>query len=177
MNKAVFLDRDGTINIDEEGYTHKIKDLEFFEDVFESLRLLKNFKLFIITNQSGIGRGYYAHKDFKKFNDQLVKELSEQGIIIEKSYCCPHTPEDNCDCRKPNIKFIKEAQKDFDIDLDKSWVIGDHPHDVVLGKNAGTRAIYLTTGHGIKHQPELRIQPDLIANNLKQAVEFIIENE
>ena len=176
MNKAIFLDRDGTINIDE-GYTYKTEDLRFFSDVFLSLRSLKDFKLFIITNQSGIGRGYYTFDDFQKFNDRLVDELSKEGISISKSYCCPHTPEDNCDCRKPNIKFIKEAAEEFDIDLARSWVIGDHPADVELGKNSGCKAIYLLTGHGKKHKADLKVEPDLTAENLRQAVEFVIKND
>ncbi|MBU0614627.1 MAG: HAD family hydrolase [Nanoarchaeota archaeon] len=176
MNKAVFLDRDGTINIDE-GYTYKTEDLEFYDDVFESLKKLSHFKLFIVTNQSGIGRGYYSYEDFKRFNDKLVLALSENGINIEKTYCCPHSPEENCDCRKPNIRYLKEAEKEFDIDLKRSWVIGDHPHDVTLGKNAGARSIYLLTGHGQKHREDLSAKPELIANSLSEAAEFIIQND
>src|SRR3989338_4487114 len=122
MNKAVFLDRDGTLNIDE-GYTYKTQDLKFFPDVFASLNLLKkDFKFIIISNQSGVGRGYYSEEDVHKFNDKLIDELKKHGIKIEKTYFCPHPPDVECDCRKPNIKFIKQAEKEFNIDLKNSWV-------------------------------------------------------
>jgi len=162
MNKFIFLDRDGTLNIDE-GYTYKTKDLKFFPGVFKALNLLKkNFKFIIITNQSGIGRGYYTERDFNKFNNRLVN-----------TYYCPHAPEKNCDCRKPNIKFIKEAEKEFDVDLKESFVIGDHPHDIGLGKNANTKTIYLLSGHGKKHFKELKIKPDYISDSLLEAIKFI----
>ena len=176
MNKAIILDRDGTINVDS-GYTYKIEDLEFFPDVFESLKKLKDFILIIISNQSGIGRGYYTDEDFHKFNDKLVEELKKQGIIIKKTYYCPHHPDEPCRCRKPNTKFIEDAKKEFDIDIKRSFVIGDHPFDVNLGKNAGCRSIYLLTGHGKKHEKELAKKPDFIAENLSEAVDWILKNE
>lgn len=173
MNKAIFLDRDGTINIDEKGYTHKIEDFQFHEGVVEGLKLLKEFKLLIITNQSGIGRGYYKEKHMHDFNNHLLDELKKNSIRIEKVYFCPHAPEENCSCRKPNIKFIKEAEKEFNINLKESFVIGDHPHDIELGKNAGCKTIYLLTGHGKRHKEEIKTKPDFIASNLLEAAEWI----
>jgi len=172
MNKTIFLDRDGTLNMDE-GYTYKTQDLKFYPDVFKALNLLKaQFKFIIITNQSGIGRGYYTEEQFHKFNNHLVNKLKEQGIKIEKTYFCPHYPKGSCDCRKPNIKFIKQAKEEFNIDLNNSWVIGDHPHDIELGKNAGCKTIYLLTGHGKKHKKDLE-NPDFIANNILEAANII----
>ena len=173
MHKAVILDRDGTINQDP-GYVHKIEDFRLFDWTIKALNLLKDdFKFFIITNQSGIGRGYYTLKDFEKFNDHLIKVLKENNIMIEKTYVCPHHPDKECDCRKPNIKFIKEIEKDFDINLKESWVIGDHPQDVEMGKNAGCRTIYVLTGHGENHRNELKIKPDFIEDNLYEAAKRI----
>ena len=174
-NKFIILDRDGTLNIDE-GYTYKTQDLKFFPDVFESLsRLKKEFKFIIITNQSGIGRGYYTEEDVRKFNNKMLEELKKRNIKIEKTYFCPHHPDHKCDCRKPNPKFIKEAEKEFNIDLKESWVIGDHGHDIGLGKNAGCKTIYLLTGHGVKHLDDARKQnPDYIAANLKQAADYML---
>ena len=172
MNKFIILDRDGVLNEDP-GYVHKIKDFKLFDGVIEALKSLKDFKFIIITNQSGIGRGYYKEKDFHKFNNHLVNELKKQGIKIEKTYFCPHHPEENCDCRKPNIKFIEQAKKEFDIDLKKSFVIGDHPHDVGLGKNANAKTIYLLSGHGKKHFKELSAKPDFITTSLLEAARFI----
>jgi D-glycero-D-manno-heptose 1,7-bisphosphate phosphatase len=172
MNKAVFLDRDGTLNVDA-GYTYKTGDLRFFPDVFKSLKLLLNdFKFFIITNQSGIGRGYYTKEDFQKFNDLLVSALENEGIMIEKTYCCPHRPEDGCDCRKPNKKFIDDAKNEFDIDLSKSFVIGDHPCDVEMGQRAGCKSIHLLTGHGQKHKSE--VKADFVAKDLYEAAGWIL---
>lgn len=175
MNKAIILDRDGVINQDP-GYVHKVEDLKFFPDVFKALNLLKkNFKFIIITNQSGIGRGYYTEQDFHKFNKKLVEELKKENIVIEKTYYCPHAPEEKCDCRKPNPTFIKQAEKEFNIDLKNSFVIGDHPRDITLGKNAGCKAIYLLTGHGEKHKQELTQKPDFTANNLLEAAQWILK--
>lgn len=174
MNKAIFLDRDGTLNEDE-GYVHKIEDFKLLPSVIEALKLLKNFKLIIITNQSGIGRGYYREEDFHKFNGKLIEELNKRGVKIEKTYFCPHKPEESCDCRKPNIKFVKQAEKEFNINLKESFVIGDHPHDIELGKKAGCKTVYLLTGHGEKHKDELIQKPDFIAKNLIEAAEWIIK--
>ena len=172
MSKAIFLDRDGTLNVDS-GYAHKIEEFALYDDVIEALTLLKNdFKFIIITNQSGIGREYYTKEDFQKFNDHLVKELKKHNIKIEKTYCCPHIPEDNCNCRKPKITSIKQAEKEFNIDLKNSFMIGDHPCDVELGKNAECKTIYLLTGHG-KKQKKDTLNPDFTANSLLEAAQWI----
>ncbi len=175
MNRTIFLDRDGTLNVDY-GYAHKIEDFKLYDGVIEALNSLKDqFKFIIITNQSGIGRGYYKEEDFQKFNSHLTEELNKNNIKIEKTYHCPHIPEDNCNCRKPNITFIEQAKKEFDIDLKNSFVIGDHPCDVNLGKNAGCKTIYLLTGHGKNHKENLTRKPDLIANNLLEAAQWILK--
>ncbi|MBW2981199.1 HAD family hydrolase [Candidatus Woesearchaeota archaeon] len=175
MNKVIFFDRDGVLNEDP-GYVHKVEDFKLLPGVVEGLKLLKDFKFILITNQSGIGRGYYTIEDFHKFNNHLVGELKKEGIDIERTYCCPHHPDDKCDCRKPNIKFIEEAKREFDIDLSKSWVVGDHPHDIKMGIVAGCKTIYMLTGHGEKHKDELGdIKPDFIAKEFLEAVQFIIK--
>lgn len=174
MNKAVFLDRDGTI-IKDSGYTYKIEDLKFLRGSINALRILKGFKLIIVTNQSGIGRGYYTTEDFIKLNNYMVNELDKKGISIEETYFCPHKPEDMCDCRKPNITFIKDAEKRYDIDLSKSYVIGDHPGDIEMGRNAGCKTVFVLTGHGKKHKDCLAIKPDSIAKNLLEAAKNIAE--
>lgn len=174
MNKAIFFDRDGVLNYDP-GYVHKIEDFKLLPGVIEALKLLKNFKFIIITNQSGIGRGYYTEQDFHKFNNRLTEELKKENIIIEKTYYCPHEPEENCNCRKPKVKFIKQAEKEFNIDLKNSFVIGDHPSDIEMGKNAKCKTIYLLTGHGKKHKDKLTQKPDLIANNLLETARWIIK--
>ncbi len=174
--KAIILDRDGTLNKDR-GYVHKIDDFELLPGIIEGLTLLKNdYLFFIITNQSGIGKDYYSIEDFWKFNNHLTSVLKKKGITIEKTYFCPHKKEDNCDCRKPKTKFIKEILSLYIIDLNNSWVIGDHPSDILLGVNGGLKTIYLLTGHGNKHAKELKekkIKPTFVANNFLDAARYI----
>jgi len=174
MNKAIFLDRDGTLNIDE-GYVHKVEDYKLHSGVIQGLKLLKDFKLFVVSNQSGIGRGYYKEEDMHKYNDHMLKDLSSSGINIENVFYCPHSPDDKCDCRKPNNKFVLEAQKEFDLDLKNSFVIGDHDTDIGLANNGGCRSIYLLTGHGLKHLKKARkLRPNYIAADFLQAVSWIL---
>jgi len=175
MNKAVFLDRDGTLNVDT-GYVHKIEDFRLYDGVIEALRLLKDFKLFIITNQSGIGRGYYKEEDMHNFNKMLLNELSRNYIRIEKIYFCPHAPEEKCDCRKPNTKFINEAKKEYKLNLKECWVVGDHPSDILMAKKAGCRSVYVLTGHGQKHIGEAKDKAEFIATNLLKAAQYILRN-
>jgi len=174
MNKAIFIDRDGTLVYDP-GYVHKIEDFKFIPKAVDALKLLseKDFKFIIITNQSGIGRGYYTEEDFLRFNNHLINELLKNKIRIEKTYYCPHRPEEPCDCRKPSIKYIEDAKKEFNIDLKKSYVIGDHPCDIEMGKKAGCKAIYVLTGHGKKHKENLE-DADFTAQNLYEAAKYIL---
>ncbi len=176
--RAVILDRDGTLNEDK-GYVHKIEDFKLLVGVIDGLKLLqKKYLLFIITNQAGIGRGYYTVNDFHKFNDYMLDYLKNHGIRIEKTYFCPHSPAKKCDCRKPNTKNIDKIATDYEIDLKKSWVIGDHPSDIELGINAGTRTIFLFTGHGSKHVDELRkkkIKPTFMVQDFLTAAKTINE--
>ena len=117
-NKAVLLDRDGTINIDYE-YISKVEDFKFLPDSIKALKLLSStyYKLIIISNQSGIGRGYYTIEDYNKVTNYMLKELKKNNIRIDKIYFCPHAPEENCECRKPNIKMFKEKDKLLHIGL------------------------------------------------------------
>jgi len=178
-DKAVFLDRDGTL-VEDIGYPYKEEHFKLLPGVIDGLKKLsEDFIFAIITNQSGIGRGIYTEKDMHNFNMILTQELKKNSVEIKKIYHCPHSPEEVCDCRKPNDKYIKEAEKEFDIDVKNSWAIGDHPHDAEMGIRAGCRTIYLLTGHGKHHFEELaerKIKPDLVADNFLQAAEFIIKH-
>ena len=138
MNRAIFLDRDGVINEDSE-FVSKISDFKFLKNVFESLRRLqfKGFKLFIITNQSGIGRGYYSIQDFKKLNDYMLESLKSEQIEIPEVYFCPHKPEDNCECRKPNAGMIKQYHNDYSEIIGKEFLVGDTDKDYGCAENAG----------------------------------------
>ncbi len=179
MDNAVYLDRDGTL-VHDSGYVHKVGDFKLLPGVAKGLKQLsKSFVFFIITNQSGIGRGIHTENDMHNFNGKLVSELKKEGIEIKKIYYCPHTPEDLCGCRKPSTKYIKESAKEFGIDIKNSWVIGDHPNDAEMGIKAGCKTVYLLTGHGKKHFKSLKgngIKPDFIAKNFWEAAEFIMKN-
>lgn len=174
MNKAVFLDRDGVITEDT-GYVHKIEDFKLLPNSVEGLGLLKNYRLFIVTNQAGIGRGYYKFEDFFNYNNRVLEELKKHNIKIEKTYYCPHKPEDNCDCRKPKTKFLEEAEKEFNIDLKKSFVIGDRKSDFEMGRNAGCKTIHVLTGNGSNAKNE--VSPDYFAKDLLDAAKWIIKND
>lgn len=138
MTKAIFLDRDGVINLDK-AYVSKIEDFEFCEGVFEALTHFQNlgYLLIIVTNQSGIGRGYYTEEDFQKLTDWMRKELLHVRIKIDAIYHCPHAPEANCACRKPQSGMFLKAIEDFDIDVTQSWMIGDKPSDIEAALGAG----------------------------------------
>jgi len=176
--KAIILDRDGTL-VEDKNYAYKIEDFELLDGVIEGLKLLQNdYLFFIVTNQSGIGRGYYSVQDFQIFNNHMIDILRKQNIEIVKTYFCPHLKEENCECRKPKTKYIKEIVKDFEIDINKSWMIGDHPSDIQFGINADSKTIFLTTGHGNKHLDELDslgIEPTLICNNFLEAAKEILK--
>lgn len=140
MNKAIFLDRDGTINV-EKNYLYKIEDFEFLPGVIEGLKLLQDagFLLIIITNQSGIARGYYTEEDFNRLNNWMLNQLAENGVNITKVYYCPHLPEAtvkeyriDCECRKPKLGMYYQAIHDYDIDLGQSYAIGDKIRDCAI---------------------------------------------
>ncbi len=174
--KAVFLDRDGVINEDK-GYVHRVEELVLLPGVIEGLKRLQTmgFMLFIVTNQSGIGRGYFTFEDFKRFQEELLGILEEKGIRIEKTYVCPHSPEESCGCRKPNTKHVEDAAAEYGIDLSASYVIGDHASDIELGKRAGLTTIHLLTGHGRKHGPVH--EADHVAESFLDAVEWVEQIE
>ncbi|MHA2006916.1 MAG: D-glycero-alpha-D-manno-heptose-1,7-bisphosphate 7-phosphatase [Promethearchaeota archaeon] len=177
IKRAIILDRDGTV-IEDKNYSYKIEDLELLPGVIEGLKILqKTFFFFIVTNQSGIGRGYYTESDFHNYNNHLIQILKQDSIEILKTYFCPHLREDNCDCRKPKTKFIDEIINDYNIDIKESWMFGDHPSDIQFGINAGCRTVFLTTGHGKKHIDDLEslnIKPTIISNNFLSAVKELL---
>jgi len=135
--KALFLDRDGVINIDH-GYVSKIDNFVFTEGIFELLQLFihKGYMLFIITNQSGIGRGYYSLEDFQVLTQYMLDIFKEKNIHIQEVQYCPHAPEENCDCRKPKTGMIDNILKKHPIDLENSWLIGDKQSDIDLALNS-----------------------------------------
>lgn len=143
-NKAVFLDRDDTINKDF-GYVYQKEKLEFLPGAIEGLKKFQEngYKLIIITNQSGIGRGYFTEKQYLDFNNYFLSKLLENGVSIDKVYYCKHAPEDNCECRKPKLSLFEQAIIDFDIDLDSSCAIGDKERDISISKETNVKGFIL----------------------------------
>lgn len=135
--RAIFLDRDGTINV-EKNYLHKVEDFEFVSNAIEGLKLLQQqgYLLIIVTNQSGIGRGYYSEEDFSILNEWMIDSLETKGIHVDRVYYCPHLPDAKiekyrvqCNCRKPALGMYEAAIEEYKIDLSKSFAIGDKLRD------------------------------------------------
>ena len=152
MNKAIFLDRDGTINVDR-GYTYKIEDLKFKKNAIEGLKLMSglDYRLIIISNQSGIGRRYFTEEKLKKFMDHMLSMLGKNKVKVDKYYFCPHKPDDKCSCRKPKTKLVKQAELDFNLNLKESFFIGDKSIDIETGKKTGCKTILVKIGHDGKY--------------------------
>ena len=180
MNRAVFLDRDGTI-IKDKGYINDIKDVEFYSFSFDCLKeLQKSFLLFIITNQPGVGKGLIETDNLDRIHSFILKKMSEHAIDIEEVYICPHLKEERCECRKPNTFFIHAAREKYSLDIENSYIIGDHPSDIELAIRANANGIYLLTGHGQKHYPELtpfQKQKIKICSSLKTATHTILKSK
>lgn len=140
MHKAVFLDRDGTIARDVP-YCSRPEDFELLPGVAEGIKELNKhgFKVVVITNQSGIARGYFTEEMLARIHDKMLKELAQQGAQVDAIYYCPHHPDDNCNCRKPKPEMVFKAALDLDIDLSQSYVIGDNEMDVELARRASCR--------------------------------------
>lgn len=136
--KAFFLDRDGVINIDR-GYVSRIQGFTFMDGIFPVLQDIasKGYALIVVTNQSGIGRGYYTQEDFRILTEWMVARFLEQGILIAGVYSCPHRPESRCTCRKPAPGLFFQAIQEHGIDPSLSWMIGDKPSDIVAAAAAG----------------------------------------
>ncbi|MDR1260003.1 MAG: HAD family hydrolase [Endomicrobium sp.] len=177
---AVFLDRDGTVIFDK-NYLRSSINIKFYAYVAESINKLRvaGFKIIIVTNQSAVRRGLLTKKDLHKINKNFLFMLHNKGAKVDGLYYCPHIDSDNCSCRKPRIGMVLEAAKDFNIDLSKSYTIGDSIRDYLLGFAMGGKGILILTGQGKKHQKNLtleKIKPFFVCKNLKQAVNFIIKN-
>lgn len=133
LRRVVFLDRDGTINVDY-GYLHRRDQLSFLPGAIDGLKLFQEmgFDLVVITNQSGIGRGMFTFEDYYDFQSFFDEELAKVGVNISATYFCPHTDEDNCNCRKPKTELYERAVRELNIDVEKSFAIGDNLRDVAV---------------------------------------------
>jgi histidinol-phosphate phosphatase family protein len=159
--RFVFLDRDGTL-IRDAGYVHRPEDYALLDGVIEGLQALAraDFALAIVTNQSGIARGYFSEAQFHAFHALLLADLRRADLTIEATYHCPHGPEDGCECRKPATGMLQRARRELGADLERSWVIGDSQVDVDLAARAGCRSVRIAQsgapGDAALHARDLR---------------------
>lgn len=172
---AAFIDRDGTL-IEEVNFLSRIADLRVFPFTSEAIRRLKerDFLVVVVTNQSGIGRRIYDTAAMRSIHDEIQRQL---GNAIDAFFHCPHLPDDGCRCRKPGLGMIENACEMFDIDMSRSWMVGDKKLDTETGMNAGIRTAMVRTGYGSAHEPLLERKPDVIADDLLQAVGQILQLE
>ncbi len=180
--EAVFLDRDGTINI-EKNYVHKIEDFELIPGTIEALRLLTdcNIKTYIITNQAGIARGYFTEDQFHELTSYMLSCFEKNECKIEEVLYCPHHPEgiipkytQKCLCRKPGTKLIEDVIKRDRININRVSLVGDRDSDIEAGHRLGLTTYLVLTGYGKEHQEDTKV--DFIKPDMLSAVKHILKN-
>ena len=181
MNRAIFLDRDGVV-IEEKNLKNigmpgqpitEPKHAELLPGVVKALKNLDNSYLkIIITNQANVGRGIITKERLDEIHQKILSELHDGNIKIDGIIYCPHKPEDNCKCRKPEIGMIKEAKKRYGLELSKCWIVGDATSDIKTGENAGMHTILVRTGYGGRDKL-FNVVPEYVVDNLDEAVKII----
>ncbi len=171
---AVFLDQGGTVIYDDRRDKNITRD-SFIPGAFEALRKLQEkHLLFIVTNQSSVGLGKMSREDAENLNSNVMKMLVEGGIRITEHYACMHKRDDGCECIKPKPFFLHKAAEEYLVDLQSSFVIGDHPHDVEFGEKVGAKGLYVLTGHGEKHRGDLP-HGVTVFSSVNEASDWIIQ--
>lgn len=173
MKKAVFLDRDGVINevlTKRVKFVNKPKDLYFLPGVPEAIKKLNAYFdfVFVVTNQGGVGLGYMKESELKKIHLHMIEELKKQGAQVDEAVYCPHKPKAGCACRKPNSKLIEDLATKYEVDLSKSFMVGDTDTDIMAGKKAGTKTVYLGERDPLA---------DAVCKDLSEAAEWIIAHQ
>jgi D-glycero-D-manno-heptose 1,7-bisphosphate phosphatase len=170
--KTIFLDRDGTLNEDVD-FLSRVEELHVFPFTLPALRLLKDagFQLVVITNQSGIGRGLYDEAALLEIHKEMQRQV--EGLI-DGFYFCPHLPDAGCDCRKPKLKMIRDAERDLPIDISRSWLIGDKDLDVLTGEAASMRTALVRTGYGKLFEGKFKRRATITADNVFEAAKMIV---
>jgi histidinol-phosphate phosphatase family protein len=173
LGPAVFIDRDGTI-IHDADYCSDPQQVKLFPRIAEALKRLKShgFKLIIITNQSGIGRGFFSLEQYRAVEAEILRQLGND--LVDATYFCPHNPDDGCNCRKPGSGMILQAAREHRIDLRRSFLIGDKESDAECGQNAGVRTIRVRTG---LDRQTIDSVADWVAEDLPEAVEIILNQQ
>jgi len=185
VNRAVFLDRDGVITKEPPYYAHRLEQLALIAGSGEAVRLFNEngIKVVIVSNQSGIGRGYYREEDATLFNQALKEELAKLSAYIDAIYICPHHPEatiekyrKDCDCRKPKPGMLIQARDDLNLDMKNSFVVGDKLSDIEAGKKAGCCAIIVKTGQGAEQIRNGVVEYNYVAEDLYDAAGHIVNS-
>jgi len=170
--KTIFLDRDGVIN-KEVNYLHKIDSFIFIDGIFDACQyfLMIGYQIIVVTNQSGISRGYYSQDDYKKLTDWMVLQFKKHDVSFLDILHCPHMPQSNCNCRKPKPGMFITAQKKHNINMSESWLIGDKETDISAAKNAGIdKTILVKSGHQIN---EKDTNAKIILDSIKDSINII----
>lgn len=174
MKRFVILDRDGTI-ITERNYLSDYNQVELIPNAASGLKKLKDqgLGLLVITNQAGIGRGYFSLHNLELIHKRMIDLLTIEGVTLDGIYFCPHIPEDNCNCRKPKLGLIEKAAKEHYFDPKASFVIGDKAIDIELGQKMGAQTFLVRTGYGAEVEKQNVVKPDFIVDDLEQAASMI----
>jgi len=183
---AIFFDRDGTINLDR-GFTVRVEDLAFADHAVAALKLAleRGFFPIVVTNQSGVARGYYSLDDVRRFHAHMIRALDRQGVRIDENqfYVCPHHPEEgkgeyllDCSCRKPKPGLLLEAKRAHDLELSKSYMVGDRMTDVETAWNAGCRGAVLLSPNKSNVSLGTGPAPSFVAKDLLEAVQYIVRD-
>ena len=178
MNRAAFLDRDGTISRDVP-YCSSPEDFELLAGVGEGIRILNEagLKVIVVTNQSGIARGYFTEEMLEKIHRKMKNDSAKYGAHIDAIYYCPHHPEEGCDCRKPKPTLILRAAKEHNIDLAESFCIGDKLQDIEAGYAAGCKTVLIMpVGDETTPPEEYSVSPDFKTGNFRQASDWVAMN-
>ena len=159
MEKAVFIDRDGTVIIDR-GYLDNVEGIELLHGSGDGLKKMKElgYKIVLITNQSGIGRGMFKESIVEKQHSRLAELLEPFGVTFATIKVCPHHPDEGCECRKPEPGMLLDAAEELNIDLDQSWMIGDKVSDVMAGKAVGCRTILFGGGEELFEEADYYVE-------------------
>ena len=177
---AIFLDRDGVIN-EEVDYLCRPEDFRLLPRAAAAIRLLRKhgWPVIVVTNQSGVARGYYSAADVEAIHERMRRDLARAKTQVDAIYFCPHHPAEGCDCRKPAQLLFQRAAADFDLDLAASYYVGDKLTDLLPGRALGGRTILVLTGYGQQEQQLLRercFQPDYVAGDLYDAARWIVRS-
>ena len=174
MNAAVFIDKDGTL-IEDVPYNVDPAVIQLTPHAGDGLRRLRNhgFRLFVVSNQSGVALGYFDVSALDHVADRLAELLESHGARLDGFYWCPHAPHDGCDCRKPAAGMLHRAAREHDIDLSRSWMVGDILHDVEAGHRAGCRAVLIDNGNETEWDLAGLRRPDFLAADLAEAAALI----